>query len=795
MNRILLIGVILLHHGLLFGQNSISGSILDEERGNPLVGATIVLNETFIATSSNEEGKFKLGGLEPAEYQIKVSFIGFEDYLDTVDLNGDLELEIELRRSNKWTDEVIVSATRAGKETPTTHQEVSKDYLEKNNFGQDVPYLLQWTPSIVTTSDAGNGIGYTSMRIRGSDQTRINVTINGIPYNDAESQGVFWVDIPDMAASTQNLQIQRGVGTSTNGAGAFGGTVNLQTLNVDSDPYGQLEASVGSFNTRKLSAQAGTGLIKDHWQFEGRYSAINSDGFVDRASSELRSYYGSGAYIGKKMILKMIAFGGREKTYQSWYGIDSATLENNRTQNNAGLVTNPDGSTRFYYDNQVDNYSQDHFQLHYSHQLGTGLTLNAAAHYTYGRGYFEEYMDVNQGWETNLDFYGIPPVIIRNDPFIDTINDTDLIRRKWLDNDFYGFTSSLDYTRGRSNIVFGLAASQYDGRHFGEVIWARYASNSEIRHRYYDNTGEKSDFTTYLKWTYSLRPRLSIFADLQYRGVSYKVNGIDEGPVNIDLEDDFHFFNPKLGLSYSLNDFANLYFSLAVGNKEPNRSDYLDNLHQIKPKAETLYDFELGYRRRGINAAYEVVGYFMYYQNQLVLTGELNNVGFPIRENVGKSYRAGIELVGQFNFHPKFRWVPNLTFSTNQNLDYNYQDAGGALVSENTPIAFSPQIIAASDFTWLPLNGMEFTLLSKYVGDQNLTNTNNDRLKLDPYFVNDLRFRLTFPVSGMREIGFTILINNVLDTEYVSNGYVFFGSPYYFPQAGRNFLFGVRAKF
>ncbi len=791
MKNIILIGAILLHHGLLFGQNSISGKVLDSENRTPLIGATVILNNTFLASSTNEKGEFRFSGLSNESVDIRVSFIGYKPYSDTISLSGDTDLEILLEPSNLWTDEVIVTATRAADITPITHQEVPKEYLEKNNLGQDVPYLLQWTPSLVTTSDAGNGVGYTGMRIRGSDQTRINVTINGIPYNDSESMNVFWVDIPDMAASTENLQIQRGVGTSTNGAGAFGGTVNLQTLNVREKAYGQIEGSVGSFNTNKFSAQAGSGLIKDKWIFEGRFSSINSDGYVDRASSELRSYYGSAAYVGKKTLIKFLAFGGREKTYQSWYGIDSATLATNRTQNNAGLVTNPDGSTRFYYDNQVDDYSQDHFQLHFSQDLGNGWKGNAALHYTYGRGFFEEYQDANAWGETDLSFYNIQPVIIGTD----TITNSDLIRRKWLDNDFYGFTANIEKVKGRSNLVFGIAGSQYDGDHFGEVIWARYASNSEIRHKYYENTGNKSDLTAYGKWTYSVLPKLSLFADLQYRGVRYKISGIDEGNIDLDIEDEFHFFNPKLGLTYNLNQFADIFFSVAVGNREPNRSDYLDNLDQEKPKAETLYDFELGYRRRGVNAAYEVVGYFMYYQNQLVLSGELNDVGAPIRENVGQSYRAGIELVGQFNFHPKFRWVPNFTFSSNQNIDYNYQTPSGDLVTETTPIAFSPQVIAASDFSYLPIKGLELSLLSKYVGEQQLTNTNNSRLALDPYFINDLRIRWIIYPKGIEELGFTVLVNNIFDTEYVSNGYVWGTTPFYFPQAGRNFLFGVRAKF
>ncbi len=784
-----------MHIGLCYGQISLRGKVVDSESQNALQSANVILNQTFLATTTNENGEFAFSDLDEGQYIIQVSFVGYLPFSDTIELTSDSDQDIQLVRSNQWTDEVIVSATRADDRTPMTYQEVSGEYLEKNNFGQDVPYLLQWTPSLVTTSDAGNGVGYTGMRIRGSDQTRINVTINGIPYNDAESQGVFWVDIPDIAASTQNLQIQRGVGTSTNGAGAFGGTVNMQTLNSENQAYGQLEGSYGSFNTKKFSAQAGSGLINDHWNFEGRFSAINSDGYVDRASSELRSYYGSAAYINKRTIIKFIAFGGRERTYQSWYGIDSATLANNRTQNNAGLVTNPDGSTRFYYDSQVDNYSQDHFQLHLSQdlskELGEGWKGNMAVHYTYGRGYFEEYMDVNQGYQTNLDFYGLQPVIVGDD----TITDTDLIRRKWLDNDFYGVTANVERNKGRSNLVIGLAASQYDGRHFGQVIWARYASNSEIRHQYYHNTGDKTDFTGYAKWSYSFMPKWSLFADLQYRGVQYKVDGIAEGDLLLDFSDEFHFFNPKAGLTYSLNQFANLYFSMAVGNREPNRADYLGNLDQEKPKAETLYDFELGYRRRGINAAYEVVGYLMYYQNQLVLSGELNDVGAPIRENVGQSYRAGIELVGQFNFHPRFRWVPNLTLSTNQNIDYTFETASGELRTETTPIAFSPQAIAASELSWLPFSGFELSLLSKYVGEQHLSNTNNDRLTLDPYFLNDIRMRYNIYPKGIRELGFTLLINNIFDTEYVSNGYVSGTTPFYFPQAGTNFLFGVRAKF
>jgi iron complex outermembrane recepter protein len=779
-----------LHNSDLFAQFSLSGKVIEKDSEESLSGASVVLNQTFLAVSTDQNGEFSFSDLPSGTYILKISFVGFENFLDTVELEKNLNLSIPLIPGTQWTDEVIVKATRAGSETPTTYMDVAGEYLEKNNLGQDLPYLLNWTPSVVTTSDAGNGIGYSGMRIRGSDQTRVNVTINGIPYNDAESQGVFWVDIPDIAASTQNIQIQRGVGTSTNGAGAFGGSVNLQTLNLRNEPYGQIEASIGSFNTRKFSAQAGTGLIKNHWIFEGKLSNISSDGYIDRASSDLKSYYGSGSYVGKNTVLKLLAFGGRERTYQSWYGVDSATLVNDRTYNSAGWVSKPDGSTRFFYEDQVDNYAQDNFQLHLSQSLGTGISLNTAVHYTYGRGYFEEYMDVNQGWETSLDFYNLPPVAIGDT----VITDTDLIRRKWLDNDFYGITANLDYNVGKSNFVFGLAANRYEGSHFGELIWARYASTSETGYRYYQNESIKDDFTVYAKLNYKLSQRIILFGDLQYRGVKY-TRIFSEGPTTVIFPDKFNFFNPKVGGTYHVSEVSDLYITLAVGNKEPNRTDFLDNASGEKPKAETLYDLELGYRRRGINSAYEVVGYYMYYLNQLVLTGELNNVGFPIRENVGKSYRAGIELSAQFNLATKWRWRPNLTLSSNKNLDYVFEDSPGNLKTENTNISFSPQSIAASEFSYLPLKSLEISLLSKYVGRQFLTNTGLERLSLDSYFVNDLRIRYNLYPKGIKELGFTLLVNNILGEEYVSNGYVWFGSPYYFPQAGRNFLLGMRVKF
>ncbi len=717
----------------------------------------------------------------------------------------------------KELDDVIVYATRANKNTPTTYSEISREQIEDVNLGQDLPILLNWSPSLVTTSDAGAGVGYTGLRIRGSDATRINVTINGIPVNDSESHGVFWVNMPDLASSVDNIQIQRGVGTSTNGAAAFGATVNLQTNVPSQDAYAEVNNSFGSFNTRKHTLMYNTGLLNDKWTFESRLSKIASDGYIDRAESDLQSYFLSGGYYGKKTILKALVFGGKEVTYQSWWGTPQAVLENDAAGIEAVIVNNgyteeqaqnirTSGRTFNYYlyENEVDNYQQDHYQLHLSHSLTSNLTVNVAGHYTYGRGYFEQFRDDDDFSDYNFDNVTIGD---------STITSTDLIRRRWLDNHFYGTTFSINYLKSDLELTLGGAWNKYDGDHFGEIIWAQFASNSKIRERYYDNVGEKTDFNIYLKANYQLNNSLNLFADMQVRTIDYRTVGIDNDLRPIDTGDDYTFFNPKVGATYTLNNQSNVYASFAIGNREPVRNDFVDAPNGETPTHETLRNLEVGYRRSGRTFSFQANYYLMDYENQLVLTGELNDVGSNIRQNVPDSYRMGVEFVSAYQFTDELSWEANLTLSRNKiknftEILYNYGTNFDEFnieetQFEDTDISFSPNVIGGSRLTYSPFDGFETTLLSKYVGQQYLDNTGNEDRSLDAYFVNDLRLSYDFNMASVKNVNVSLLINNILDVEYSSNGYTFgyaggdfvVRENYFYPQAGRNFLAALNIRF
>ncbi|SNS57048.1 iron complex outermembrane recepter protein [Ekhidna lutea] len=713
-------------------------------------------------------------------------------------------------------DDVIVYATRANENTPTTYSEISKDEIKNVNLGQDLPILLNLSPSLVTTSDAGAGVGYTGLRIRGSDATRINVTINGIPVNDSESHGVFWVNMPDFASSVDNIQIQRGVGTSTNGAAAFGASVNLQTNVPSQDAYAEVNNSFGSFNTRKHTLMYNTGLLNNKWSFESRLSKIASDGYIDRAESDLQSYFLSGGYYGDKTIVKALAFGGHEVTYQSWWGTPQAVLENDRdgieevianngyTQEQAENIRTAGRTFNYYlYDNEVDNYKQDHYQLHFSHQLNDALTFNAAGHYTYGRGYFEQFRN-----DDDFSDYGLENVELGDT----TITSTDLIRRRWLDNDFYGTTFSLNYLKDDFDITLGGAWNKYDGDHFGEIIWAQYASNSDIRHRYYDNVGLKTDFNAYLKFNYQLND-LNLFADMQVRNIDYETVGIDSDLRAISVGGDYTFFNPKVGATYTLNETSNVYASFAVSNREPVRNDFVDAPNGVTPKHETLNNLEVGYRKFGQAFSIQANYYLMDYKNQLVLTGELNDVGSSVRQNVPNSYRTGVELVGSYKLTDQLQWEANVTLSKNKiknftEILYNYGPGWDEFNVEetqlkDTDISFSPNVIGGSRLTFSPIDGFEASLMSKYVGKQYLDNTSNDTRRIDAYFVNDFRLSYDFSMPSVKNVNISLLVNNILSEEYSSNGYTFgyaAGSyvvreNYYYPQAGRNFLLALNLRF
>ncbi len=694
-------------------------------------------------------------------------------------------------------DEVLVQAVRVDADSPITHSNLDKEELEKRNLGQDIPYMLNYLPSVVTTSDAGAGVGYTYIRVRGSDASRVNVTLNGIPYNDSESQGTFWVNLPDFTSSVQSLQLQRGVGTSTNGSGAFGASLNLLSDAVSEEAYGEIANSFGSYNTHKHNIKFSTGLLSEHFELAGRLSTIQSDGYIDRASSDLKSYFLQGAFVNRNTLIKALVFGGREETYQSWNGLeDPEKLENDRTFNSAGMYTDEDGNIQFY-DNEVDNYAQDHYQLLWNQRFSNNWSTNVSLNYTKGEGYFEQYKE-NEDFET----YGFEPIEIGGD----TINTTDLIRRRWLDNDFYAANANVNYKNNKIDFTGGAFYSYYTGDHFGEVIWARYASDSEIRDRYYEGNGEKSEFTVFSKATYRINEKWSVFGDLQGRFLNYNISGITSDLEALTVDEDYSFFNPKAGLTYKLNPSNQFYFSYGKAHREPSRNDYEQGI--VTP--EKLDDFELGWRFATEKAKVNTNIYYMNYKDQLVLSGELNDVGAPLRTSSGKSYRLGLEVDAEIQLLKNLRTLPNIALSTNKNVDFVTSRDGELVNLGNTTISFSPSIVAGNMLEYAPIQNLQLGFLSKFVGEQYMGNIDSEASKLDSYFVNDFNIVYTLDsLPWVKEVVFSALVNNIFNVEYISNGYFYtydddFSNPGtvttvegagYYPQATINFLVGATVKF
>lgn len=763
---------------------SIKGIVRDAATNSPLHGASITTTNGF-GTVSLEDGTYNLK-LRPNEtYTIKVEFIGYDSQEQEVKLgSSDKVIDFYLTEKTEELSQVNITALRANEETPIAYQNVSKEAIEERNLGQDIPIILDQTVSAVSTSDAGAGVGYTGLRIRGSDQSRINVTINGIPLNDAESQGVFWVNTPDFASSLQSAQIQRGAGTSTNGSGAFGASINLQTADLQEKPFAQAHLGYGSFNTQRYTLQFGSGLINKRWVFQGRLSKIQSDGFLDRATSDLNSYFFTGGYVSDKTEIKAVVFGGNEVTYQAWNGVDSATFASDPTTNTTGAIYDTNFNVIGYYDNQVDDYSQTHYQLHINHTFRKDLKANLSFHYTKGLGFFEEYRSNDL-----LANYGITGTPETN---------SDLVRRLWLDNDFYGFIYNVNYAKGPLEFVLGGGANEYDGDHFGEVIWARYAGNTEPSDRFYFNRGNKRDVNTYLKTNMNIGNKMNLFVDLQYRYVNISGAGSDENMTTILYDDDFNFFNPKVGLSARLNKKTLVYASYAIAQREPSRQDYVGAAQN--PVAERLGDLEVGSRLFLDKVQINANVYYMHYSNQLVLTGEINNVGTFLRSNVGESYRLGIELDAMVEVTKKLRWLPNLSISDNRILDYRYTltDANGStniIDAGNSTIAFSPNLIAGSTLAWEPFKGFEIALVNKYVGVQQLDNTGREGVALAAYFLTDVRINYQIPQKLVKGVLLELGVFNITDEEYASNGYAGDGFKGYYPQAGINFLTGLKIDF
>ena len=705
-------------------------------------------------------------------------------------------------------EEVKLTGIKAKDNTPVTFTNVSKKDIASRNLGQDIPILLNYLPAVVTTSDAGAGIGYTGIRVRGSDATRVNVTLNGIPYNDAESQGTFWVNLPDFASSVEQIQLQRGVGTSTNGSAAFGASLNVETSGIQQNAFSSLSSSLGSFNTFKNTFQFSTGMLNDHFSFSGRLSKINSDGYIDRAASNLDAYFFQAAFQDENTLIKALIFGGHEITYQSWYGVDAETLVSNRTYNPAGEIYDNNGNLTGFYDNQVDDYTQDHYQFHWDEKINAFWSSSVGLNYTYGRGFYEEYNDVwyneniSFGGDTSFDYLQIQPFTIGET----TVESTENISQKWLDNDYYVLTLGLNYQTAETTINFGGLYSRYIGDHFGNLLWGQTIGASAPNHRFYENQGVKTEGSFFAKATHQLSSKLTGFLDLQIRGIDYKVEGTISGPDNFDVDDQFTFFNPKAGLTYTLSQKQNIYFSYAKAQREPNRTDYENG----SPKPEKLNDFELGWRINNEKVRVQTNLYWMEYQDQLVLTGAIDEVGAPIRQNVGKSRRVGLEVDATIQLADQWLLKPNLALSSNQNLDFYFKRDGVLQSLGKTQLAYSPGVVAGNALVFAPSTRFQVGLLSKYVGKQYMGNIDSENSTLPSYFVSDINFVFTWqPNRWIKEIQWLTTVNNIFNFKYESNGYFYTydddwstsgqittieGAGYY-PQAGIHFLSGVTLTF
>ena len=759
---------------------TLKGKVVDENNES-LSGATILVKEPKKGTSTDFDGKFSVN-LPKGNYTIQVSFIGYKTVFKEIFLTKSDEINFNLLPNSTVLEEVLVSAVRVSADVPVTFSNLSKREIAKRNLGQDIPILLNYMPSVVSSSDAGAGIGYTYMSVRGSNGEKINVTINGIPYNDPESHGTFWVNLSDFASSTENLQLQRGVGTSTNGSGAFGASLNILTDALSKEAFGEISNSFGSFGTRKHTVKFSTGKLNDHIEIAGRLSNIYSDGYIDRAFADLKSYYLQGSYTDENTLIKAVTFGGKEITYQAWAGLDATQLETDRKQN------------PYTYENEVDDYQQNHYQLHWNEKLNKSWSTNLALNYTKGSGFFEQFKEE----EAASDFNNL------------IVDGTDVIVRRWLDNDFYVVNFNTNYKTDKLNFISGISYSRYTGDHFGEVIWGeRLAENTNIRDRYYFSDAKKTDFSIFAKATFKINTRLSGYADVQGRFVNYQTEGITSDLANINVDASFNFFNPKFGLTYKINDYNNLYTSFAVANREPKRNDFESGV----TTPETLNDLEFGWLLKKENIKLNTNIYYMDYKNQLVLTGAIDDVGAPIRTTSGNSYRLGLEIDADLTLSDKFSMKPNVAFSSNKNKNLIAQIDGKLENLGNTNLSFSPDIVVGNIFLYNPLENLQISFLSKFVGKQFMSNfrstvSSND--VLDSFFTSDLNVVYEIkPAKIFKSVVFSALINNLFNTEYVDRGYYYTyddtwsaanqtttldGAGYY-PQATRNFLVGVTFKF
>ncbi len=805
----------LLMQDFLFAQPGTTILVTDRP-GNAIPNASIELEKTgsFVADA---DGKLFIKVKKSGLLKCRVSSIGFKTLDTLIELPASL-LKFQLLPATLFLDPVEIRALRAGDKAPFAKSNLNKRDIEKQNLGQDLPFVLNQTPSVFVTSDAGNGVGYTGLRIRGTDATRINVTVNGIPYNDAESQGTYFVDLPDISSSLNSIQVQRGVGTSSNGAGAFGASINLSTNEYNEKAYAEVSNSFGSFNTWKNTVKFGTGLIDNHFTIDGRLSKISSDGFVDRAGTDLKSFYVSGAYISGKSSLRLNIFSGKEKTYQAWNGIPQYKLFYNKDSllqhynNNLGTLyftaadssnlfnSDPRKYNVFTYQNQTDNYQQDHYQLFFNHQFNADWSFNTAIYLSKGKGYYEEYKN-----DAKYSSYGLPNPVIGNQ----TINSTGLVRQLWLDNNLYGTIFSMIQKTKKEQFTLGGGWNEYDGKHYGNIIWADIGIPKDFQ--WYFNKATKKDFNIYSKYQYKITANLEALVDLQYRRIDYNVNGTRKFP-DLKVDQAFQFFNPKLGLTYSIGSLI-AYGSYAIANKEPNNNDYETGTAAAAPKREQLQDVELGIEENKIKYSWNVNLYYMNYKDQLVLTGKINDVGDAVRINVPSSYRMGIELQGRYKLNEYLQLSGNLTLSENKiknfydnvprynvNFDLIKQDT---FYYHKPDLAFSPKIIGSGIIQLFPFVNAEMDLTGKYVSRQYLDNSSSNAKSINGYFAQDLRFQYNWHNKLTRDIIIVAQLNNLWNKKYESNGYTYsyfydqslITENFYFPMAGRNFMLALNVKF
>ena len=784
--RILLIVVSCFVSLTAVAQLTITGTVTNEQ-DQPLAGANVVVDHTLLGVMTGDDGTFRLRNLSPGSYLLIVTYLGYQRVEYPIELITPEKISIRMQPASLMADEVVIHGTRAGIKDPVSFTNLGSEDIRMQQQTRDIPFLLQNTPSVVVTSDGGTGVGYSALRIRGTDPSRINVTINGVPFNDSESHEVYWVDIPDIVSSTESIQIQRGVGTSTQGAAAFGANINFQTLALNTVPNAELNTSAGSFNTWKTSLNAGTGLINDHFSVDVRLSKIHSDGFIDRAFTNLASAYISAGYYSGKNILKATFFTGKERTYQAWGGVPSELLLTNRTYN------------PYTYKDEVDDYLQNNAQLHWSGQITRNLDYSVALHYTGGSGYYEQYRE----GETLAD-YLINPVVIGTD----TVTQSNLVRRKWLNNKFYGGVYSINYRRKMFTLTAGGGLNQYAGDHYGRVIWTQFASDAAPDHQYYLSRGVKNDANQFVKVNYQLLSKLGLYGDLQYRYINYRISGTDDDLSTITQEHRYHFLNPKVGLNFDISDKQRAFISYSIAHREPTRSNFTDAPADQAIRPELLRDLEAGYQidRRPVSA--NLTFYWMDYTDQLILTGQINDVGAPIMVNIPSSYRAGLESAVRINPVKSLQIEVNLTLSRNKIRDFTEYvddwDTGIQQVSNlgTTNLAFSPEIVTGGRLTWLIINDLRFMLDSRYVGRQYIDNTSDLSRSLDPYWINNLSLSWTVKPKRISEMVLFLQVNNLLNHQYETNAWVY--SYYYegqrskmdgyFPQAGINFMGGLRVR-